>query len=136
MKTNFEKIDGRWVVETGNVVAIDYIDIGGGYEYTLADQCIDICTGEKFAKLLDEEASDIVGEPVWYLGEYAKEMPEYKHIRKNFKKQSRALRIDMFCGIHWTTKYQIKRIGKNRKFARRMYPNEKQMKEFGEYLPF
>ena len=136
MKTNFEKIDGRWVVNTGKVVAVDFINMGDDYDVILADQYEDVCTGETFAKQYDNMMSDIVGEPIWKLVKHYDEMPEYNHIRKNHKKAARAARIDAICGTYWPKPFELKRIGKNRKMARIMYPNAKQLKEFEEDLPF
>lgn len=136
MKTEFKKIDGRWVVATGNVVAVDYINMGDDYDVILADQYIDVCTGETFAKQLDDFASDFVGERIWHLVKHYDVLPEYKHIRKNHKKAARAARINDICGVHWTKPFDLKRIGKNRKMARIMYPNTAQLAEFENGLPF
>lgn len=136
MKTKFEKVDGRWVVNTGNVVAVAYINMGDDYDIILADQYKDVCTGETFAKQLDDFASELVGEAVYKLVKHYDEMPEYRHIRKNRKKAARADRIYAMCGVHWTGRFEMKRIGKNRKISRIMYPNSKQLAAFEDCLPF
>lgn len=136
MKTNFEKIEGRLVVLTGKIVAVDYINMGDDYDVILGDQYVDVCTGETFAKEKDEVMSDIIGEPIWHLVKHHEEMPEYQHIRGNSKKIARAARINAICGVHWTKPFDTKRIGKNRKMARIMYPNAAQLAEFEDYLPF
>lgn len=136
MKSSFEKVDGRWVVATGNVVAVDFINMGDDYDVILGDQYKDVCTGKTFAKQRDDIMSDIVGEPIWHLVKHYDEMPEYKHIRGNHKKAARAARINDICGVHWTKPFDLKRIGKNRKMARIMYPNAAQLAEYENYLPF
>lgn len=136
MKTKFEKVDGRWVVATGNVVAVDFINMGDEYDIILADQYKDVCTGETFAKLHDDFASDIVDEHIWHLVKHYEIMPEYKHVQGNHKKAARAARINDICGVHWTKPFDLKRIGKNRKMARIMYPNAAQLAEYENYLPF
>ena len=135
MKTNFEKIDGRWVVNTGKVVAVAFINLGDDYDVILADQYKDVCTGETFAKQYDDVMSSVVEEPIWHLVSHYDEMPEYRHIRKNKKRTARASRINEMCGVHWTT-LDSKRIGRNRRMSRVMYPNSAQLKEFENELPF
>ena len=136
MKTNFEKIDGRWVINTGKVVAVDFINMGDDFDVILADQYKDVCTGETFAKQYDDMMSDFVGEPIWKLVKHYDELPEYNHRRHgNQKKINRRARIDDICGVHWT-EFDMKRIGKNRKVSRIMYPNSKQLADFEDYLPF
>lgn len=124
MKTNFKKIDNRWVVETGYIVAVDYVRISADdYDVFLGDEVIDVCTGETFG--LDRN----------HLVKSYGERDSYKlNCRKANKKSRRRERIDNFVGIHWTQ--DIKRIGKNRKYARRIYPNKDQILEFDSYLPF
>ena len=137
MKTNFEKVDGRWVVHTGKVVAIGYINYGDDYDTILAGQYKDVCTGETFGKELDEFTTDMVGEKFWRLVKHYEEVPEYNHRRRgNQKKINRRARIDDICGVHWTKPFDTKRIGRNRKMSRIMYPNSKQLADFEDYLPF
>jgi len=137
MKTKFQKVDGRWVVPTGKVVAADYINMGDDFDVILADQYIDVCTEETFVKQRDDIMSDIVGEPIWHLVKHYEEMPEYNHHRHGSQKKiNRRSRIDDICGVHWTKPFDMKRIGKNRKMSRIMYPNSKQLAEFEDYLPF
>jgi hypothetical protein len=137
MKTKFEKIDGRWVVATGKLVVVDCIYTGDDYDMFLGNQYIDVCTGETFAKEKDEVMSDVVGEPIWHLVKYyCEEMPEYQKVRGNSKKIARAARINAICGTHWTKHFGTKRIGKNRKMARIMYPNAVQLADFENDLPF
>ena len=136
MKTNFQKVDGRWVVATGKVVAVAFIDMGDDYDVILADQYIDVCTGETFAKQFDDVISSVVGEEIYHLVKHYDVMPEYKRIHKTKKKAARTARIDAICGTHWTKPLDLKRIGKNRKMARIMWPNAQQLKDFEEYLPF
>lgn len=135
MKTSFEKIDNRWVVNTGKVVAVDFINLGDDYDVILADQYKDVCTGETFAKQYDDVMSSVVDEPIYHLVKHYDEMPEYRHIRKNKKRAARAARINEMCGVHWTT-LDSKRIGRNRRISRVMYPNSKQLAEFENELPF
>lgn len=141
MKTAFEKIGGRWVVPTGKVVAIGYINYGDDYDTILADQYKDVCTGETFGKELDEFTTDMVGEKFWRLVKHYEEAPEYKHRRKNQKKARRAARIHDMVGTHWNDpncKYTSdeKKLGKNRFLRRRMMPNKEQLEDFNSWLPF
>ena len=136
MKTRFEKIDGRWVISTGKVVATDFINMGDDYDVILGDQYKDVCTGETFAKQYDDMMSELVGEPIYKLVKHYDELPEYRHVRKNRKKSARVARIDAICGIHWVKPFDLKRIGKNRKMSRIMYPNAKQLADYEDYLPF
>lgn len=138
MMKDLEKIDGRWIVPTGVVVAVDYINMGDDYDVILADQYKDICTGETFAKERDYELYEATGETKWHLVKHEEEMPEYRHIRKNAKKGRRADRIHAFTGIYWDEEYPDGRIlGKNRALRRRMSPTPKQIKEFErDWLPF
>lgn len=137
MKTEFEKINGRWVAPTGKIVAIGYINLGDDYDVILADQYRDVCTGETFGKEHDGIMSSVADEKVYNLVKHYDEMPEYRHVRKNRKKTARAARIHDLCGVHWTGKYEMKRLGKNRKLSRVMYPNARQLAEYeNNYLPF
>jgi len=141
MKTNFQKIDGRWVVPTGKVVAIGYVNMGDDYDTILADEYKDVCTGETFGKELDEFISDMTGEEIWRLVKSYEEMPEYQHHRKNQKRTRRAARINDMVGTHWNSKWWMytsndKKIGKNRFLRRRMHPNKNQLAEFDNWLPF
>ena len=137
MKTKFQKVDGRWIVPTGKVVAVDFINMGDDYDVILADQYKDVCTGETFAKRYDDIMSELVGEPIYKLVKHYDEMPEYNHHRRgNQKKINRRIRIDDICGVHWTKPFDTKRIGRNRKMSRIMYPNTKQLADFEDYLPF
>lgn len=138
MRKDLEKVDGRWIVPTGNVVAVGYINMGDDYDIILADQYKDICTGETFAKERDVELYNIIGETKWHLVKHDDVMPEYKHIRKNAKKRRRADRVYQFTGIYWGDEYPEGRIlGKNRFLRRRMNPTQQQIKEFTEdWLPF
>lgn len=126
MKTNFKKIDNRWVVETGHIVAVDYVRISADdYDVFLGDEVIDVCTGETFG--LDGN----------HLVKGYGEMDSYKlSKRKANKRSKRKERINCFVGIHWNQNTDIKRIGKNRKYSRRMYPNKDQILEFDSFLPF
>ena len=137
MKTSFEKIDGRWVVPTGKVVTIGYVYFGDDYDVILADQYRDVCTGETFGKEYDEVMTCLSGEKTYNLVKHYDEMPEYRHIRKSQKKAARAARIHDLCGVHWTGKYETKRLGKNRRLSRIMYPNARQLAEYeNNNLPF
>lgn len=138
MKTTFEKINGRWVAPTGKVVVVDYIYNGDDYDTILGDQYIDVCTGETFAKELDDLNSDLLGEDVWYLVKHYEDFPASKLARKNQKKARRARRIDDMVGVHWDNfAYACNpHIGKNRFLRRRMMPNKEQQGVVDEYLPF
>lgn len=126
MKTNFEKIDNRWVVKTGYIVVVDYVRISANdYDAILADEVMDVCTGETFGLKWN------------HLVKSYGEVDSYKlNNRKANKKSRRRKRINNFIGIRWNQHTGFKRIGKNRKYSRRMHPNEDQVSEFGVFLPF
>lgn len=140
MKTNITKINGRFVILTGKVVAIGkyYVGFPEDYEidYILADEVVDIVTGERFGKELDELYSDFVGEKIYRLIKPECEMPEYSHRRhEKSKKENRAMRINDMVGVHWD-KDGTKKLGKNRFLRRRMMPNSAQQRNFEDCLPF
>lgn len=136
MKTNFQKISGRWVVPTGKVVAVDYVNLGDDYDVFLGDQYIDVCTGETFAKEMDYAISEAIGETVWRLVKHYDEIPEYNIRHKANKKTFRKSRINDMVGVHWSPVTDIKQMGKNRFLRRRMMPNKQQQAEYDDYLPF
>ena len=137
MKTNFERISGRWVVPTGKVVVVDYINYGDDYDVILGDQYKDVITGETFAKEYDYLTSEFLGEDIYCLTKHYDEIPEYSIVRRsNQKKIRRKARIDKFVGVHWNPITDMKQTGKNRFYRRRMIPNKKQQEELDSFLPF
>ena len=137
MKTKFKKVQGRWVIETGNQVIVDYFCYGYECcEEISANEVIDVCTGEHFGMQLQEFPFewDYVNCPVYKL------LPVFDYGNKNkraknSKKDYRKIRIDNMTGIFWDRK-GFKKLGKSRFLRRRMYPNKKQMAEYDSYLPF
>lgn len=136
MKTNFMKVDGRYVVKTGKVVAVDFINLGDDYDVILGDQVMDVCTGETFALELDYNVLHFTDEKLYHLVKHFDEMPEYNIVRHgNPKKIRRQTRIESMVGAHWT-KQGNKRMGKTRFLSRRLYPNAQQLADYEGYLPF
>ena len=124
MKTNFSKIDGRWVVKTGRTVELGWL----GEDEELGDEMQDVCTGELFG--LDRARNTLV--PACPVAALLWQVSN-RHPRK---KDMRTDRIKGICGIHWVGAYEMKSIGRNRKLRRRMWPNATQRAEYDEYLPF
>lgn len=140
MKTNITKISGRYVAPTGKVVAIGHYCIGCpedyDIDYILADEVVDVVTGERFGKELDEINSEFVEEKVYRLVKAEYETPEYSHRRHgNAKKLARKARVNSMVGVHWE-KDDTKKLGKNRFLRRRIMPNASQQEKFESYLPF
>lgn len=137
MVTNFEKIDGRWVVATGKVVAVDYINLGDDYDIYLGDQYKDVCTGETFSIEFDSINSELSGEKIYHLVKHFEEMPEYNVVRHGHqKKQRRAAMMKSIGGIHWDPKTDLKKYGKNRSLRRLQLPTKAQREEYDDFLPF
>lgn len=136
MKTNFVKINGRFVAPTGKVVAIDYIRIDEDeYDAILADEYVDVITGESFGCELDDFYTDVVGEKIYHLVKALAIMPEFSGRHGNAKKSRRAARMNNIVGVHWDNN-DMKCIGKNRSCRRLIAPSAAQQKEFDSYLPF
>lgn len=139
MKTNITKISHRYVAPTGKVVVIGHYCVGFpedyDIDYILADEVVDVVTGEHFGAELDELNSEFSGEKIYRLVKPECEMPEFSGRHGNAKKHLRAQRINNMVGVHWG-KDDVKKVGKNRFLRRRMMPNVKQQKEFESYLPF
>lgn len=131
----FEKIEGKWVIETGCVVAVEYINFGEYYDTILGKEVIDICTGEKYGKQLDEICSEFAGENIYRLIKNCPVVPEYCKKHRTNKKSNRKERIRKFTGVNWDIKGQ-KTLGRNRGYRRRMYPSRKDFQDFEEFLPF
>ena len=128
MKTNITKISSRYVAPTGKAVAIGHYCIGFpedyDVDYILADEYVDIITGEHFGAELDELNSEFSGEKIHHLVAIECEVPEHSFTGRhgNAKKRLRAQRINNMVGVHWGND-DVKRIGKNRFLRRRMMPN-------------
>lgn len=140
MKTNITKISERYVAPTGKIVAIGHYCVGFpedyDIDYILADEVVDVITGERFGKELDEINSEFAEEKVYRLVKPEYEMPEYSHHRQgNNKKRNRAMRVNDIVGVHWNAD-GTKKLGKNRFLRRRMMPNLEQMEDFDSSLPF
>lgn len=124
MKTNFTKIDGRWVVKTGRTIDLGWF----GEDEELGEEVMDVCTGNLFG--FNRACKTLVpacplAAPQWQISN-----------RHPSKKARRAERITGMCGINWVGAYEMKSIGRNRKLRRRMWPNATQMAEYDDYLPF
>ncbi len=130
MVTNIRKVDGRWIVETGAVVVVNYVRIAvDDYDIFLSEQVKDICTGELLA--INKDFNGIE-----HLVPFFEELPEYRVTRKASKKSRRAERINNICGTHYDPITGIKKFGKNRRLSRRMLPNPNQLAEYEQFLPF
>lgn len=135
MKTNFQKIDNRWVVETGNLVVVDYVQTApDDYDEFLGEEVVDVCTGERLGINVGWDFA--VGMEKKTLAKPLDDVASYKPVRKNRKKAARRQRIEMMVGTYWDPNTGMKKMGKTRFLRRRMYPNPQQIKDFEGSLPF
>lgn len=137
MKTNFEKVSGRWIIKTGKRVVIGVFNYGHEIgEAIYADEVIDVCTGEHFGIQMQDFPFewDYVNHPVYKFFPVFDYGNKYKRV-KHDKKYYRRMRIDNMTGTCWD-QYGFKKLGKTRFLRRRMHPNVKQMAEYESYFPF
>ena len=135
MKTNFIKINGSYYAPTGKTACVGYIQYAEDeWDMILGEEFVDVCTGEHFGKIVDDEMSELLDETVYTMVKAEEVVEEYSRNVRLTKKDRRAMRIDSMAGVCWNK--GEKQIGKNRFLRRRMMPNREQIEEFNSTLPF
>jgi len=128
--TDLKYLNGHWYAPTGKHVeayAMDCFPEFGANEY------VDVCTGIRYALVMDELASYAYDKDVHRL--IKTNEPGFSIKTRNNKKKRREQRIDKMVGTYFDPNTGIK-YGKNRFLRRRMYPNAAQRYCYCEDLPF